>query len=147
MNETSVWRCVLRNTMSAVGISCFIFCLSILITDLNNQGAIYLTDHAFGKMALGALLIGLGFGLPTFVYYSKKLSFPMNSLLYMGMGCTVMIVVAFSVGWIPLGHGPLPIITALAGELITACFIWWLSYLNYKRLARDMNRRLEQRKQ
>ena len=147
MNETSVWRCVLRNTMSAVGIACFLFCLSGLITDLNNQGTIYLTDHAFGKMALGSLLIGLGFGLPTFVYYSKKLSFPMNTLLYMSMGCAVMIVVAFCVGWIPTGHGPLPIITALAGELITAFLIWWLSYLYNKRLARDMNRRLEQRKQ
>ena len=146
MNETSVWRCVLRNTMSAVGIACFIFCLSVLISDLSNQGTIYLTDHAFGKMALGTLLIGLGFGLPTFVYYSKKLSFPMNALLYMGMGCTVMIVVAFSVGWIPTGHGPLPLITALAGELITALLIWWLSYLYHQRLALDMNRRL-QRKQ
>ena len=76
MNETSVWRCVLRNTMSAVGIACFLFCLSGLITDLNNQGTVYLTDHAFGKMALGSLLIGLALACPPSSITAKNCLFP-----------------------------------------------------------------------
>lgn len=138
---------MIQTTRAAVGISSFLFLISCLVTDLNLGGVFSTSGYAVSKMALGALVIGLGFGLPSFVYAKENLSFPVQVLIQMVIGCTVMLITAFLVGWIPTDKGLLPALRVVAVEILTAFIIWGISYHRQKKLARRINRKLEQRQE
>ena len=60
----------------------------------------------------------------------------------MGTGCIIMTVTAYLVGWIPMNHGPLLMIAILLEEIAVAFGIWFLFYLQQKRLVKQMNQRI-----
>ena len=137
---------MIHRTKTAVAISSFLFLLSSLITDLNMGGIYAASGYSVTKMALGSLGIGLGFGIPCIIYTSEKLSHSMQILVHMVTGCTIMLAIAFLVGWIPADKGLLPSLLAILSMLLTASIIAVLSYRRQKKLAERINRELEQRR-
>lgn len=137
---------MIHRTKTAVAISSFLFLLSSLITDLNMGGIYTASGYSVTKMALGSLGIGLGFGIPCIIYTSEKLSHSMQILVHMVTGCTIMLAIAFLVGWIPADKGLLPSLLAILSMLLTASIIAVLSYRRQKKLAERINRKLEQRR-
>ena len=138
-------RIIIQGTKTALGTASFLFLISTLITDLSMRGVLSTSGYAVTKVALGTLVIGLGFGLPTFVYAKENLSPAMQVLIHMGIGCTVMLATAFLVGWIPIGKGLWPVLLAVTGEILTAFIVWAIMYHRQKKLATKINWELEQR--
>ena len=144
-NKKEIAAFVMQRTKTTLAISSFLFLLSSLITDLNMGGAYSISGYAVTKMALGSLGIGLGFGLPCILYANEKLSRPVQITLHMVIGCIVMLVIAYLVGWIPQGRGLLPAILAVLSMLLTAFIIAALTYCRQKKLADRINQELKQR--
>ena len=138
---------VMQFTKKTVAISSFLFLLCALINDLNRGGTCSLSGYAITKMALGTLGIGLGFGLSGIVYTNEKWSHPVQTAIYMSIGCTVMLVIAFLAGGNPLDRGLLPALLAILFMLLTAFIVFVLSYRHQKKLADRINQELEQRQQ
>ncbi|HQC35656.1 MAG TPA: DUF3021 domain-containing protein [Bacillota bacterium] len=130
--------------ISAIGFAFSLFCLAGIIFDLANKGSFHFEDYNFTKMALGALVIGLGFGIPTFIYGNERLSLPMQTLIHMGIGCIVMTATAFAVGWMPTEKGALAVALAILSEIAAAFGIWLAFYLNLKKIAEKMNKRISE---
>lgn len=145
MNNKERIAYMIRRTKTTVAISSFLFLISSLIADLNMGGVYSVTGYSVTKMALGSLGIGLGFGLPCIIYTSEKLSHPVQISVHMLTGCTVMLAIAFLVGWIPTDRGLLPALLAILSMLLTAFVIAVLSYRRQKKLAERINRELEQK--
>lgn len=145
MNNKERIAYMIRRTKTTVAISSFLFLISSLIADLNMGGVYSVTGYSVTKMALGSLGIGLGFGLPCIIYTSEKLSRPVQISVQMLTGCTVMLAIAFLVGWIPTDRGLLPALLAILSMLLTAFVIAVLSYRRQKKLAERINRELEQK--
>ena len=146
MNNKERIAYMIRRTKTTVAISSFLFLISSLIADLNMGGVYSVTGYSVTKMALGSLGIGLGFGLPCIIYTSEKLSHPVQISVHMLTGCTVMLAIAFLVGWIPTDRGLLPALLAILSMLLTAFVIAVLSYRRQKKLAERINRELEQKR-
>ena len=136
---------MIDRTKVTVAIASFLFLLSSLITDLNMDGAWSTTGYSVAKMALGSLGVGLGFGLPCIVYTFEKLSRPVQISIHMIIGCVVMLVIGFLVGWIPTEKGLVPALLAILTMLLTALVIAVISYRRQKKLAEQINRELGQR--
>ncbi len=137
---------IMQRTKTTVAISSFLFLISSLIADLNMGGVYSASGYSVTKMALGSLGIGLGFGLTCIFYTMEKLSRPVQISLHMVSGCTVMLAIAFLVGWIPTGQGLLPSLLAILSMLLTALIIGVFTYRRQKKLAEQINRELEQRR-
>ena len=137
---------MIQRTKTTVAISSFLFLISFLISDLNMGGTYTASGYSVTKMALGSLGIGLGFGLPCIIYTSEKLSRAVQISIHMVIGCTVMLAIAFLVGWIPTDKGLLPFLLAIFSMLLTAFIIAVLTYRRQKKLAERINRELEQRR-
>lgn len=135
---------LLFNVFVSMGIAAMMFILAGVIIDRIFHGNMQLTNYAFSKMAIATVVIGLGFGLPAVVYDNEKLSLFTQTIIHMGTGCIVMTVTAFLVGWIPLNHGPLLMIAILLEELALAFIIWFLFYLQQKKLVKQMNQRVKE---
>ncbi len=127
--------------------SAFLFMISGVITDLNKSGTFTLENYGFTKMALGSLIIGLGFGLPAFIYGSEKISPLLKTLFHMGIGCAVMIVTGLLVGWIPTDKGPSRALIMIGAEIALAAIIWAVSYFRYKKIARQMTEKIKAMKE
>ena len=136
---------MIDRTKVTVAIASFLFLLSSLITDLNMDGAWSTTGYSVAKMALGSLGVGLGFGLPCIVYTFEKLSRPVQISVHMIIGCVVMLVIGFLVGWIPTEKGLVPALLAILTMILTALVIAVFTYRRQKKLAERINRELEQR--
>ena len=135
-----------RRTKTTVAIASFLFLLSCLIADLNAGGVFSASGHSVAKMALGSLGVGLGFGLPCIIYTCEKLSRSVQNSVHMVIGCTIMLAIAFLVGWIPTDKGLLLSVLAILSMLLTAFIIAGLTYRRQKKLAERINRELEQRR-
>ena len=136
---------MIDRTKVTVAIASFLFLLSSLITDLNMDGVWSTTGYSVAKMALGSLGVGLGFGLPCIVYTFEKLSRPVQISIHMIIGCVVMLVIGFLVGWIPTEKGLVPALLAILTMILTALVIAVFTYRRQKKLAERINRELEQR--
>ena len=137
---------MIQRTKTTVAISSFLFLLSSLITDLNMGGVYSASGYSVTKMALGSLGIGFGFGLPCIIYTNNKLSRFVQISVHMVTGCTIMLAIAFLVGWIPTDKGLLPFLLAILSMLLTAFIIAALTYRRQKKLAKRINRELEKRR-
>lgn len=133
---------IFMSTLGAIGLAAAIFVIIGVVFDIIHSGNFQMENYSFSKMAAGALAIGLGFGLPSFIYENDNMPLPVQTLIHMGIGCIVMTVTAFIVGWIPTGHGALAIIGTIAGEIAIAFVIWLFFYAYNKKLAREMSRRI-----
>ena len=135
---------LLFNVFVSMGIAAMMFILVGVIIDRIFHGNMQMTNYAFSKMAIATVVIGLGFGLPAVVYNNEKLSLFTQTIIHMGTGCIVMTVTAFLVGWIPLNHGPLLMFAILLEELALAFVIWFVFYLQQKKLVKQMNQRVNE---
>ena len=133
---------LLFNIFISMGIAAMMFIIVGVIIDCIFRGVIKMTNYAFSKMAIATVVIGLGFGIPAIVYDNEKLSLFTQTIIHMGTGCIVMTVTAYLVGWIPMNHGPLLMIAILLEEIAVAFGIWFLFYLQQKRLVTQMNQRI-----
>ena len=136
---------MIDRTKVTVAIASFLFLLSSLITDLNMDGVWSTTGYSVAKMALGSLGVGLGFGLPCIVYTCEKLSRPVQISIHLVIGCAVMLVIGFLVGWIPTEKGLVPALLAILTMILTALVIAVFTYRRQKKLAEQINRELGQR--
>ena len=135
---------LLFNIFVSMGIAAIIFIIVGVIIDCISHGNIQMTNYAFSKMAIATVVIGLGFGLPAIVYDNEKLSLFTQTIIHMGTGCIIMTVTAFLVGWIPMHHGPLLMIAILLEEIALAFVIWFVFYLQQKKLVKQMNQRVNE---
>ena len=146
MNKNDRMAYMIHRTKTTVAISSFLFLLSSLINDLNMGGAYSASGYSVTKMALGSLGIGLGFGLPCIIYTNEKLSRPVQISVHMVTSCTIMLAIAFLVGWIPTDKGLFPSLLVILSMLLTALIIAVFTYHRQKKLAKKINRELDQRR-
>lgn len=135
---------LLLNIFISMSIAAMMFLIVGVIIDCIYHGNMQMTNYAFSKMAIATVVIGLGFGLPAIVYDNEKLSLFTQTIIHMGTGCIIMTVTAFLVGWIPMHRGPLLMIAILLEEIALAFVIWFLFYLQQKKLVKQMNQRVKE---
>ncbi len=133
---------VFTSTLIAIGLAATIFVIIGVVFDIIYNGNFQMSNYSFSKMAAGVLAIGLGFGLPSIIYENDNMSLLVQTLIHMGIGCVVMTVTAFIVGWIPADEGALAVVCTIAGEVAIAFVIWLFFYSHHKKLAKEMSKRI-----
>lgn len=136
-------KTALKNILIGISLGSALFAITGIVFDIVFAGNFQLANWQYTKMALGSMLVGIGFSVPSVVYNNDKMSLGMQTLIHMGIGCTVMLAVAFAVGWIPLAAGWPACVLAVLGELLVAFLIWLGFALHYKRMAKRMNDKLD----
>jgi uncharacterized protein (DUF2062 family) len=132
------------NVIISLGIAAVMFCIAGVVIDINQKGSFSLDNYRFTKMAVGALVVGLGFGLPTYVYGKENIPLALRTLVHMGIGCVVMTITAFTVGWIPTGKGATAVAATIAGEIAVAFIVWLFFYSHQKSTAKKMNKKISE---
>ena len=138
---------LLKSTIISIGMALTIFCLVGIMFDVIYGGNFSLEGYQFTKMVIGSAIVGLGFGIPTIVYNSDKLPYPIRVIIHMGIGCVIYTIVAYAVGWfggsVTLWQGLI-----IAGIQLVVAFIIWFCFMRYyKKEAKKMNDKIQAMKQ
>jgi hypothetical protein len=122
-----------------------IFCLIGIAYDFSYGGTFTMEGYSFTTMCVGCMIVGIGFGLPCIIYTSDRLSPVVQSLIHMGIGCVVLTIVGFAVGWLPSDRGVGMAVLCVVGELAVAFVIWVLFYQWEKKKVAEMNRKIREK--
>ena len=140
------WKDIARSSVVSIGMSLTIFCLMGMIADIIGGGNFNLDHYRFTKMVIGSIIVGLGFGVPTFIYRKDSLPMPIRVIIHMGTVCVIYTLVAFAVGWMGGTGSVAKAIVAAAVQIAVAFLIWYLFMRYYRREAKEMNERIQEMK-
>ena len=140
------WKDIARSSAVSIGMSLTIFCLMGMIADIIGGGNFNLDHYRFTKMVIGSIIVGLGFGVPTFIYRKDSLPMPMRVIIHMGTGCIIYTLVAFAVGWMGGTGSIAKAIVAATVQIAVAFLIWYLFMRHYRKEAMKMNQRIQEMK-
>jgi hypothetical protein len=97
----------------------------------------------FISYSIAAMIIGIGFSLPSIVYENEDLSLLNQFLIHISIGMVIYISVALYVGWIPVYYGISNFILAIVLLIIFALLIWLGFYIYYKKEALNINKQIK----
>lgn len=112
--------------------------------DMCNGGVYLFENWTYSKMVIGTIIVGIGFSVPALIYENANLPYTMKVLIHMGIGCTVLMITGYIVGWIPMKYGWIGCIVSILLELLAAFVLWLMFALYYRKIAKKMNERLKQ---
>lgn len=131
-------------SLQGIGIACTIYALFGILFDNLNQGNFLMENYSYTKQAIACIIIGIGFSAPSEIYHNEKLPFAFQFIFHMGIGCSVYLIASFCVGWIPVSLGLTNCIIIVVGQLAVAFLIWLCFSFHYRKLAKDINKKLQQ---
>ena len=132
-----------KTILTGFSLGCTIFTLCSVLFDAIGGGTFLLENWALTKMAIGTVIVSLGFSIPSLAYDNERLSRALQVFIHMGIGCTIMLITASFVGWIPTNFGVSGIAIFVIVELIAAFLIWFGFSLYYKKEAERLNEQIE----
>lgn len=120
-------------------------CMFILITGslIAGDGFLAMTSERFLAQAIGSIIVGIGFTVPSLIYDRESLSRGMQTLIHMGIGFFIYFLVALNLGWIPVEFGWQMTVLSILIAVAFAFAIWFGFYLYNKREAKKLNQQLE----
>ena len=91
---------------------------------------------------LGSIVVGWAFSLSGFIYDREDIALPFQVIFQMGIGMTVLFLVAAYLKWMPIDLGIGPIITWIVIACVFAAVFWCGFYIYYYLLARNLNKKI-----
>lgn len=131
--------------LRGIGLGCVFFTLSSIIFDIIFKGSFLLNHWYYTKMAIGSMITGIAFYVPSLVYQNEKLSKGLQVFIHMGIGLITYISVGLYVGWIPLQAGAWAIAGTIVIAVVVSFLIWFGFYLYYRQEAKRINAKLKEK--
>ncbi len=138
-------KTLIKVILQGICIACIIFVTLGVVFDLITGGSAFFEQWTFTRQAVGTIIVGIGFSLPSIVYASDKLPYALKVIIHMGIGCAIYLIVGLNVGWIPLAFGWKTCLFSIFIELLLAFLLWLGFSFHYKKLAKEMNKKIRQK--
>lgn len=126
----------------AIGCTFFVF-LGMIFTGIGVYDD--LLGNRFILHAIGCMIVGVAFFLPSIIYESDKLSLGIKTLIQMGIGFIVYFPVSIYLGWMPIKSGSWAIMVFIIGMLIVSFIIWGCYAAYYKNQSKKMNEKIREK--
>ena len=94
------------------------------------------------NLFFGCIVAGWAFSLTGLIYEREDVPLPLQIIFQMGIGMTVLFLVAVYLKWMPIDLGIGPIITWVAIACVFAAIFWLGFYIYYYLLARNLNKKI-----
>lgn len=96
----------------------------------------------FIKYVICSAVVGLGFSVPSLIYYNERISRILQVIIHLGTGFAIYIPVAFFAGWIPTAYGAIAVALSLLCAVVFSLLVWFCFALYYRKQAEEINRKI-----
>lgn len=101
------------------------------------------TYENFMNYAIGSIIVGIGCATPSIVYQMERLTFLQQVLIHFSIGVTTLIIVSFSLQWIPT-TSIFSIVLMVIVNILIFTFVWFIFYLYNKNEVKKMNKKIHE---
>lgn len=123
-------------------VGCFIGLLvAVLISFQTGPQNIAFSGTDIVNLFFGCIVAGWGFSV-TGMIYDFDLPLPFQIIFQMGIGMTILFLIAIYLKWMPIDLGIGPIITWILIACVFGVIFWCGFYLYYYLLARSLNEKI-----
>lgn len=134
---------IIKSLALGAFVGCFIGLLvAVLISYQAGPQNISFSGVDIVNLFFGCIVAGWGFSLTGFIYEKEDWALPFQVIFQMGIGMTVLFLVAIYLKWMPINFGIEPIITWIIIACIFAAIFWCGFYVYYYLLARNLNKKI-----
>lgn len=135
----------LKNTLMGIswGLT-FNMIFLVIAVAINADFLKNISQYNFIKYAICSVIIGIGFHLPSVIYDKPNLSLPVKSIIHLGIGFVIYLIVAFYAGWIGAGYGAIATIIFIAISIVFTLLIYVCFYMYHKKEADIMNNKIKE---
>ena len=124
-------------------VGCFIGLLvAVLISFQAGPQNISFSGTDIINLFIGCIVAGWGFSLTGLIYEKEDLPFPFQIIFQMGIGMTVLFLIAVHLKWMPVDLGIGPIITWIVIACVFGAIFWCGFYIYHYLLARNINKKI-----
>lgn len=125
-------------------VGCFIvMCVMVLISLNLGPNVISFSGTDIINAFFGSIVAGWAFSLSGLIYDYEDLPLPLQVIFQMGIGMTVLFLVAIYLQWMPINLGWEPIVTWVLIAFIFGAIFWFGFYIYDYLVARDLNSKLK----
>ncbi len=125
-------------------VGCFIVMfVMVLISLQNGPQNVSFDGNTVINAFLGSIVVGWGFSLTGLIYEREDIAFPLQVAFQMGIGMTILFIVAIYLQWMPINLGLSIIVEWVIIACIFAAISWCGFYIYYYLVARDLNNKLK----
>ena len=139
---------IIKRIYDGIAWGCIISCL-ITVSGSLAMGNDWFTfgPHSYAKQVIAAIIVGMGWVVPTLVYDSKKLSKGMQVSIHLLIGFGIYIPCAFYMQWIPTSQGMGTLLTTVLIMLVCSFLIYLGFYFYYRNEAKKLNSRIKEKRE
>ena len=125
-------------------VGCFIVMFVMVLISLQNgpQNVSFDVNNVINAF-LGSIVVGWGFSLTGLIYEREDIAFPLQVAFQMGIGMTILFIMAIYLQWMPINLGLSIIVEWVIIACIFAAISWCGFYIYYYLVARDLNNKLK----
>ncbi len=125
-------------------VGCFIVMfVMVLISLQNGPQNVSFDGNTVINAFLGSIVVGWGFSLTGLIYEREDIAFPLQVAFQMGIGMTILFIMAIYLQWMPINLGLSIIVEWVIIACIFAAISWCGFYIYYYLVARDLNNKLK----
>lgn len=125
-------------------VGCFIVMLVMVFISLQiGPQNVKFTGTDVINAFFGSIVVGWGFSLTGLIYERDDIAFPLQVIFQMGIGMTILFIVAIYLKWMPVDLGWEPVISWILIACVFAVVFWLGFYIYYYLVARDLNNKLK----
>ena len=125
-------------------VGCFIvMCIMVLISYGNGPSNVLFSGNDVIGAFFGSIVVGWAFSLTGLIYERDDVAFPLQIIFQMGIGMTILFIVAIYLQWMPINLGIGIIVEWIIIACIFAAISWCCFYIYYYLVARDLNNKLK----
>lgn len=124
-------------------VGCFIVMLVMVLISLGEGvNVVSFSGVDVINAFLGSIVAGWAFSLSGMIYEREDIALPFQIIFQMGIGMTVLFIIAIYLKWMPINFGWEPILTWVSIACVFAAIFWCGFYMYYYLLARDLNKKI-----
>lgn len=136
-------KVILKKIWDGILYGSAMFTLSLLMIDCVFRGSLTVLPYQYGRIIIGAIIIGVGFMLSALIYEEDRLPFFARTLIQL-LVCAATLIIAFVIsGGIPYGTGFGTGAVFVLVELAVGVVFWIGNLIYFFREARKIGAKLQ----
>lgn len=140
-----MYKIVLRKIIKGLFYGCAMFVAALIFIDICFDNSLSVLPHQYTRIAIGAIIVGVGFVCSSLIYDEDRIPFVVRGLIQLIICAGVLLVGYFISGGIPDGTGFGVGVIYFLVEMGFGVILWLGNFIYFLREVRAIKKRLKER--
>lgn len=138
-----MYKIVLRKIIKGLFYGCAMFVAALIFIDICFDNSLSVLPHQYTRIAIGAIIVGVGFVCSSLIYDEDRIPFVVRGLIQLVICACVLLIGYFISGGIPDGAGFGVGAIYFLVEMVFGVILWLGNFIYFLHEASTIKRKLD----